>query len=71
VLDIIFYSAHTGLPSYVEMSEAFYEWLAQSQFSQIGESHSVQLGIEGETLELPVVTLNENVRKRLSRFSGI
>lgn len=68
MLDIIFYTEQAEqLPTYVELSESLYEWLAKSPFSKIGSSRPVQLNVEGEVLEIPVVTLGQSIRQQLSQ----
>lgn len=69
MLDIIFYTEKAEqLPTYVELSESLYEWLAKSPFSRIGRSTPVQLTVEGEILEIPVVELGQTIREQLSQF---
>jgi hypothetical protein len=53
------------------MIDDFYEWLARSDFSKVGQSETTDLEIDGEIVELPVVTLgNSNRRTLISFFSS-
>lgn len=68
MLDIIFYPGNGQPPHYVELSEDFYEWLAKSDFSQIGESVQKKIIIDDEEEEVPIVYLELENRRRLRSF---
>lgn len=68
MLDLIFYPVQGAEPQYVQLSESFYEWLARSEFSEIGGSESVKFDLEGEVVDLPVVKLELSTRDRLISF---
>jgi hypothetical protein len=68
MLDLIFYRAKDLDPRSVQVSEALYEWLAQSDFSKIGGSEPTRLELEGETVELPLVLLAQDTRQGLVKF---
>jgi hypothetical protein len=56
MLDVIFYTENDLPPAYVDLSDAFYEWLARSDFSRIGQSQPTPIELEGESLELPNIS---------------
>jgi hypothetical protein len=68
MLDLIFYRAKDLDPRSVQVSEALYEWLAQSDFSKIGGSEPTRLELEGETVELALVLLAQDTRQGLVKF---
>lgn len=68
MLDLIFYPAKDNTPHYIELSEDFYEWLAKSEFSKIGESLSKTMTIDGEEEVLPLVELEPDNRSKLRNF---
>ena len=67
MLDIIFYPPHGQPPRYIELSEDFYEWLAKSEFSKIGESVLKEMMLEEEE-EVPIVELELENRQRFRNF---
>lgn len=68
MLDLIFYQQQGLAPRYVQLTDALYEWLARSDFSKIGRSEPVRLNLEGEVVEIPLVTLEQDTRQGLSAF---
>ncbi|MEM8639173.1 MAG: hypothetical protein AAGG51_10210 [Cyanobacteria bacterium P01_G01_bin.54] len=52
----------------VQLADELYLWLAQSQFSKIGQSQTIDLDIEGESVSLPLVVLDSENRPRLRDF---
>lgn len=69
MLDLIFYAFKTELPPhYIEMSEDVYEWLAKSEFSQIGKSVPKNILIDEEEEKLPVVELDRDIRQKFRNF---
>jgi len=70
MLEISFYAKNGQPPQSVELTEDIYEWLAKSDFSQIGKSVPKNILIEGEEEKLPLVKLTNGNRKKLSDFLG-
>jgi hypothetical protein len=68
MLSVCFYSDNGSKNHSVSMSEAFYEWLAYSQFSKISQARSVTLELDEEQVSLPVVDLAEETRSRYLAF---
>ena len=68
MLDIIFYPGNGQPPHYVELSEDFYEWLAKSDFSKIGESVQKKIIIDDDEEEVPIVDLELENRRRFRSF---
>lgn len=68
MLDIIFYPGNGQPPHYVELSEDFYQWLAKSDFSKIGESVQKKIIIDDEEEEVPLVNLELENRRRFRSF---
>jgi hypothetical protein len=62
MLSINFYSADGIENDSVDLSEDFYTWLAQSNFSKIAQAKSTILELEEETISLPLVELVPEVR---------
>jgi hypothetical protein len=71
MLSISFYAKDGNPPKSIRVVDDFYEWLAKSDFSKVGQSEKTDLEIDGEIIELPVVTLgNSNRRNLISFFSS-
>lgn len=68
MLDIIFYPGNGQPPHYVELSEDFYEWLAKSDFSKIGESVQKKIIIDDDEEDVPIVDLELENRRRFRSF---
>lgn len=68
MLDITFYSQNKEEAKIVEISEDFYEWLARSEFSEIGKSELREMKVDGEPIEVSVVQLEGMNRRKLSDF---
>lgn len=68
MLDLTFYSQDKEEAEIVEVSEDFYEWLARSEFSRIGQSEVREMKVDGEPIEVPVVSLERMNRRKLSDF---
>ncbi|MCL1475847.1 hypothetical protein [Argonema antarcticum] len=68
MLDISFYTNNGQPPYTVEIAEAFYEWLAKSEFSKIGKTRKTKIKIEGEEENLELVKLGKDNRKKLRNF---
>jgi hypothetical protein len=68
MLSISFYSGNGRAIDIVRVSDDFYEWLARSEFSKLGRSQQIQIEIEGETAELPLVPLGAETRSKLIEF---
>ncbi|MDY7013412.1 MAG: hypothetical protein SVX43_07360 [Cyanobacteriota bacterium] len=68
MLDITFYSQNREEAEIVEVSEDFYEWLARSEFAKIGKSEVREMKVDGELIEVPVISLEGLNRRKLSDF---
>ena len=68
MLDISFYGKNGELQEIVEVSESFYEWLARSEFSEIGASRETSINIDNEESLLKLVDLNKGNRQRFKDF---
>jgi hypothetical protein len=68
MLSISFYSGNGQTTHSIRVVDDFYEWLARSEFSKLGRSYLTPLEIEGETAELPLVSLGTETRSRLIEF---
>jgi len=71
MLDLTFYTVNEQPPCTVELSEAFYYWLAKSDFSKIGKSRDRKITIEEEEM-LNVIQIkgdNGNRKKFITFFS--
>lgn len=70
-LDITFYGKNGQETATIEFDENFYQWLAKSDFSEIGTPHPKTLIIDEEEDEHDVVELDKGTisnRKRLIDF---
>jgi hypothetical protein len=68
MLSLHFYSAHGHPPHSIRVAEDFYEWLAKSDFSALGQSSATEIEIEGETVCLPLIKLEVPTRQKLVTF---
>lgn len=68
MLSISFYSNNGQAPHSIRVGDEFYEWLARSEFSQLGRSRKTQIEVEGEVAELPLVPLGTATRRGLIEF---
>lgn len=68
MLDISFYLHNKEAIETVEISEDFYDWLSQSEFSQIGESEEKEMLGDGEAVKISVVLLEGENRRKFSNF---
>ncbi|MDD1428742.1 hypothetical protein MEO94_30750 [Dolichospermum sp. ST_sed9] len=71
MLDIKFYSKNGESPVTIELSDEFYERLAKSDFSEIGQPHKIKIRIDGEEDEIEAINLNKGKitnRQRLIDF---
>lgn len=62
MLSFHFYSADGQVDHTIRVSEQFYDWLARSPFSQVGRSRLTALCLEGEWVDLPLVSLGNPTR---------
>lgn len=62
MLSINFYGSNGQIPHCVRMGESLYEWLATSDFAQVGRSRLTPIEVDGEKIELPLITLNSTTR---------
>jgi hypothetical protein len=71
MLSISFYSKNGNSPKSIRVIEDFYEWLAKSDFSKVGQSERTDVEVEGEKVVLPLVPLcNANRKNLISFFSS-
>lgn len=71
MLDISFYSTNGCSPIIVDVSENFYQWLSQSEFSRIGTSTPQRIKMDSDEVWLNLVDLNQGDmtnRQRLKTF---
>ncbi|MFM8296548.1 MAG: hypothetical protein ACKN9E_18660 [Microcystaceae cyanobacterium] len=68
MLNISFYGKNGEPQELIEVSDSFYKWLAQSEFSEIGASRETDLTIDNEQCSLNLVNLKNGNRKRLRDF---
>jgi hypothetical protein len=68
MLDISFYTAKREPAYHVEVAENFLEWLAKSEFAQIGQDKSTKVLIDGEEIIQPLVKLGKKNRKKMMQF---
>lgn len=68
MLDIIFYSQNQEESEVIEVSSDFYQWLIESEFSQIGKSELTEMKIDGELEQVPVIKLEGINRRKFSDF---
>ncbi|WP_448596305.1 hypothetical protein [Thermoleptolyngbya sp.] len=68
MLDISFYSQAHEITETIEVSQDFYQWLARSEFSKIGESQARSMQEDGEEVTVFVVDLEGETRRKLSNF---
>ncbi|MEM9542994.1 MAG: hypothetical protein AAGA60_26320 [Cyanobacteria bacterium P01_E01_bin.42] len=64
MLDVSFYSKQKNPSCHVEVAEDFLEWLAKSDFSQIGQEKSLSMSIDGELILQSVVELDRDRRQK-------
>ncbi|MEM9216112.1 MAG: hypothetical protein AAGD25_17425 [Cyanobacteria bacterium P01_F01_bin.150] len=62
MLNVTFYADNGQIPHSIRMGEAFYEWLATSDFAQVGRSKPTPIQIDGELIELPLITLTSTTQ---------
>ena len=65
MLSISFYPENGDAPRCIRVNEAFYEWLARSDFAQVGHSKLTAIEVDGETAELPLIRLGRTTRSML------
>ncbi|ACK70739.1 hypothetical protein PCC7424_2318 [Gloeothece citriformis PCC 7424] len=68
MLDFSFYSHDKKALNNVDISQNFYEWLIQSEFSKIGQSEEQEMQGDGETVKVSVVLLEGENRRKFSDF---
>ncbi|MBE9116904.1 hypothetical protein IQ249_13435 [Lusitaniella coriacea LEGE 07157] len=68
MLDITFYSQDKKSVEFVDVSEEFYEWLSRSDFSGLGKSEQQKMKGDEETVQVSVVLLEGENRRKLSNF---
>ena len=68
MLDISFYGKNGDPQETIDISDSFYEWLARSEFSEIGASRKISINIDNEQSFLKLVDLNKGNRHRFKDF---
>ncbi|MDH6105641.1 hypothetical protein NWP22_07145 [Anabaenopsis tanganyikae CS-531] len=68
MLDITFYTRESKEGQVVEVSEEFYQLLIKSDFSKIGKSEKKNMTADEEPVEVDVVLLEGENRRKLSDF---
>ena len=68
MLGITFYTRENKQEKVVEVSEEFYQLLIKSDFSKIGKSEKKNMTADEETVEVDVVLLEGENRRKLSDF---
>ena len=68
MLDISFYSTNGYAPTVVDVSEPFYQWLLQSDFSEIGIAHPHKVTMDTDEVLVDVVDLNKGSVSNRHRF---
>jgi hypothetical protein len=62
MLSISFYGENGDTPKSIRVGEEFYQWLAYSDFAQVGRSQLTPICIDGEEIELPLIPLASTTR---------
>ncbi|MEQ9672525.1 hypothetical protein [Coleofasciculus sp. G2-EDA-02] len=65
MLSINFYGENGESPKSIRVGEDFYQWLAYSDFAQVGRSQLRTICIDGEEIELPLLPLTSTTRSML------
>lgn len=68
MLDISLYSTNGKAPLTIDVTENFYQWLIQSDFSEIGVARPQLIPMDGETVEMEVVDLEKGNISNRQRF---
>lgn len=68
MLDISFYSRDKAAIETIEISEDFYNWLIQSEFSKIGRAEEREMQGDGEVVTVSVILLEGENRRKFSDF---
>jgi hypothetical protein len=68
MLDISFYSHKNEVAETIELSQEFYDWLSHSDFPKIGRAEEKEMKADGEAVQVSVVLLEGEYRRRFSDF---
>ncbi|UKO99094.1 hypothetical protein [Nostoc sp. UHCC 0870] len=68
MLDIVFYSQDKTTVDSVDVSQDFYKWLEQSDFSKIAKPQEIEMKPDGEPVKIAVILLEGGNRRKLSDF---
>ncbi|BDA73172.1 hypothetical protein RIVM261_014230 [Rivularia sp. IAM M-261] len=68
MLDITFYLHNKEEAEAIEISDDFYHWLAQSEFSKIGQPQTQEITVDGETALISAIQLEGMNRRKFSDF---
>lgn len=68
MLDITFYLHNKEEAEAIEISDDFYHWLAQSEFSKIGQPQIQEITVDGEKNKVSAIKLEDMNRRIFSDF---
>ncbi|WP_414566482.1 MULTISPECIES: hypothetical protein [unclassified Anabaena] len=68
MLDIVFYSEAKETVDAVDVSDSFYQWLEQSDFSKIAKPQEMEMQPDEEVVKTSVILLEGGNRRKLSDF---
>jgi hypothetical protein len=68
MLSLNFFSENGQSAHSIRVVDDFYEWLARSEFAQLGRSQIKTIELDGEMAELPLVPLEPETRSKLVDF---
>jgi len=65
MLTISFYGENGNHSQTIRVGEEFYQWLADSDFAQVGRSKITTICLDREVVELPLIRLSSTTRSML------
>jgi hypothetical protein len=68
MFNISFYGEKGDVTQSIRVGEEFYQWLAYSDFAQVGRSQVTTICIDGEEIQLPLIPLATTTRSMLIAF---
>ncbi|HBB35283.1 MAG TPA: hypothetical protein DDZ80_01340 [Cyanobacteria bacterium UBA8803] len=68
MLNISFYAENGSASQSIRVGEEFYQWLAHSDFAQVGHSQLTTICLDGEEIQLPLIPLASTTRSMLIAF---
>lgn len=63
MLSINFFSNGDYPPHSIRVVDQFYEWLARSEFASVGQTAQVEIEVDEEPVNLPLVRLDDFTRQ--------